>query len=114
MTVIFAQSDILLERVTDIGMPTDTIAPGPDGAIVVADGELTGHRHAFYDTVAMFRDDALARDIPSNLYIGHIAVTGDTADLVHPEHSTITLPRGTYRARRQRQLEPMDIQPVAD
>ena len=114
MTVLFAQGDILIERVSEVGVPAHSMPPGPDGTIVVADGEATGHRHCIHDGAMMFRDDGLARDIPSSLYIGHIEVTGDAADLVHPEHATVTLPRGTYRARRQRQLEPLDIQPVAD
>ena len=57
----------------------------------------------------MYRDDALAREIPSGLYVGHVQVNSPTARLEHEEHAPITLPQGTYRVRRQRQLEPTDI-----
>jgi len=72
MTLLYAQGDLLIERVADIpvsGTPGD---PGSDGAAVLAEGEMTGHRHAIYDRVTMFRDDSLAHDIPKGLYVGHI------------------------------------------
>jgi hypothetical protein len=114
MPVLFAQGDILIEQVGDLERTGAPVAAGTDGAVVVAEGEETGHRHAIYDRVTLFRDDSLARDIPSNLYIGHLTVEDASARLLHPEHATVTLPRGTYRLRRQRQVEPMDVQPIAD
>ncbi len=72
-----------------------------DGAVVIAEGELTGHRHIIYDRVTMFRDDCLAHDIPPELYVGHIRVEDTTALLRHQEHAPIALTRGTYRVRRQ-------------
>jgi hypothetical protein len=41
--------------------------------------------------------------------VGHVRVNGPTARLEHEEHAPITLERGVYRVRRQRQLEPTDI-----
>ena len=57
----------------------------------------------------MYRDDALARDIPPGLYVAHVEVRSPTARLEHEEHAPILLEQGTYRVRRQRQLEPTDI-----
>ena len=57
----------------------------------------------------MYRDDAVARDIPSGLYVAHLTVTSPTARLVHDEHAPITLDKGTYLVRRQRQLEPTNV-----
>ena len=114
MTVMFAQGDLLIERVADIAPTGTRIAATVDGLTVVAEGESTGHRHAFYDQVTMFRDDSLARDVPSGLYVGHVKVEGSSAKLVHQEHADITLPKGTYRVRRQRELEPQDARIVAD
>jgi hypothetical protein len=114
MASLYAQGDLLIERVEDVP-PSGTIAePGSDGAIVLAEGEASGHRHAIYERVTMFRDDALARDIPSGLYVGHVRVDGPSALIEHDEHAPITLPRGTYRVRRQRELEPKDARIVAD
>ena len=112
--MIYAQGDILLERVDDAeaGKPINV---DPDHAVVLARGEVTGHRHAFYGGGAtMFRDDGLARDIPSDLYIGHVKITAPTADLKHEEHGTITLETGTYRVRRQREFSAGEARLVAD
>jgi hypothetical protein len=90
------------------------IAPDATGAQVLAEGELTGHRHAIFERVTMFRDDALAREIPTGLYIGHLKVEGGPATVRHQEHAPIALGEGTYRVRRQRDLEPKDAVIVAD
>lgn len=81
---------------------------------VLAEGEATGHRHAIHDRVTMFRDDSLARDIPSGLYVAHVQVDAPFARIEHEEHAAITLAKGTYRVRRQRELEPIDARIVAD
>ena len=58
MTEIFAQGDLLLERVADVA-PSGTIEENLEGvAMVLAEGEATGHRHAIWEHVTMFRDDA--------------------------------------------------------
>jgi len=114
MTEIFAQGDLLLERVADVA-PSGTIAQNAEGAILVlAEGEESGHRHAICERVTMFCDDELARDIPAGLYIGHVQVSSAYARVTHEEHAPITLPRGTYRVRRQRELGPRDARILAD
>jgi hypothetical protein len=62
----------------------------------------------------MFRDDLLARDIPTGLYVGHVRVEGPSARLQHEEHGTLMLGRGTYRVRRQREFQPLDARIVVD
>jgi len=109
-TKLYAQGDIILELVEEaaalVPLPRD-----PDGAMVLARGELTGHRHAFYGGgVTLFRDDALARDLPPTLYIAHVTVSAASAELQHEEHATISLPAGTYRVRRQQEWEPRGAQ----
>jgi hypothetical protein len=114
MAEIFAQGDLLLERVADI-VPSGSIEENREGAaLVLAEGEESGHRHAVCERVRMFRDDELARDIPAGLYIGHLQVTSAYARLTHDEHAPITLPRGTYRVRRQRELGPWDARVLPD
>src|SRR5262245_10615060 len=111
-TMLYAQGDIILELVEDAN-PAAPLSHDPDGAVVLARGELTGHRHAFYDGgVTLFRDDALARDLPPALYIGHVKISAPSADLRHEEHATISLPAGTYRVRRQQEWEPRGPQLV--
>ena len=114
MTEIFAQGDLLFERVEDRLPSGSEIYRESDGALVLAEGEVSGHRHAIFEAVTMFRDDGLARDIPDGLYIGHVLVPDSTARVQHDEHSAITLPKGTWRVRRQRQVEPTDVRIVSD
>jgi hypothetical protein len=114
MTEMYAQGDLLIERVADVEPSGAMIAPDATGALVLAEGELTGHRHAIFDRVTMFRDDALAREIPAGLYVGHVKVGGTPVTVRHQEHAPIALGEGTYRVRRQRELEPRDAVLVAD
>lgn len=114
MPRIVAQGDLLIEKVSDIAPCGAPVPAGPDGATVLAEGEVTGHRHAFYEKVTMFRDDALARDIPDGLYVGHVKIEDRPVALTHQEHAPITLDAGTYRVRRQRELEPQDARIIAD
>jgi len=114
MTEIFAQGDLLLERVADV-VPSGLIEENAEGsALVLAEGEETGHRHAVCERVTMFRDDKLAQDIPAGLYIGHVQVASAYARVTHDEHAPITLPRGTWRVRRQRELSPRDARVLPD
>lgn len=114
MRELYAQGDILIERVADV-VPTKAVQTAKaDEPVVVAEGEATGHRHLFLDGVAMFRDDGLARDVPGNLYVGHLVVEPGGAQMLHNEHAPVKLTEGTYRVRRQREVEPQDVGIVAD
>jgi hypothetical protein len=114
MNEMFAQGDLLIERVGDLEPSGTILGPNATGATVLAEGEHTGHRHAIFDRVTMFRDDALAREVPEGLYVGHIKVKGGSALIQHPDLSPVSLGEGTYRVRRQRELEPKDAVLVAD
>jgi hypothetical protein len=110
MTIrLCAQGDILIERVEDTTASGQVLQSVRQGSVVIAEGEATGHHHRLLGSVTMYRDDAIARDIPPELYVGHVTVNSPTARLVHEEHAPITLEKGTYRVRRQRQLEPTDV-----
>jgi hypothetical protein len=114
MTEIFAQGDLLLERVDDVA-PSGTVEQNMEGAaLVLLEGEATGHAHAIRERVTLFRDDSLARDIPAGLYVGHVQIGSAYARVTHEEHGPITLPRGTYRVRRQRELGPRDARVLGD
>lgn len=112
-TLFYAQGDLLIERVDDIE-PGTPLPVDPDGAVVLARGEVTGHRHAIHGGAAvLFRDEGLARDMPAELYIGHVRVVAPTA-LTHEEHAPIPLEPGTYRIRRQREWTTESTRVVAD
>jgi hypothetical protein len=110
MPRLYAQGDILIERIDSGTQINEVLSRSVSGgSVVVAEGEATGHHHRLLGSVVMYRDDALARDVPSGLYVAHVRIESPTARLEHEEHGAITLPAGTYRIRRQRQLEPMDV-----
>jgi hypothetical protein len=114
MTEIFAQGDLLIERVSDV-VPSGTLnKTAEDAPLVLLEGEATGHCHAIRERVTLFRDDDLARDIPAGLYVGHLLIGAAYARVTHEEHAPLTLKRGTYRVRRQRELGPRDARVLAD
>jgi hypothetical protein len=109
-----AQGDILIERVGDCPTFDDVGEMGEPDVVILAYGELSGHRHFVRGRVNFVFDAAEARDIPPGLYLGHLHVMGVTARLEHDEHAPIVLQRGIYRVRRQRRFEPMDAAIVED
>ena len=113
MRELYAQGDLLIERVADVAPRGQMLPKSIDGDYVLAEGEVTGHRHAIHEGATFFRDDGLARDVPGGLYIGHLSVE-ETARVLHEEHGPITLPKGTYRVRRQRELDPREARLVMD
>lgn len=106
MKKLIAQGDILLEQTRDVCISGQIIPSKDDGAIIIAEGELEGHSHAFYGgNVTFFRDPALAADMLDELYLGHVKIENDQAVLEHEEHEPISLSRGTYRVSRQREFD---------
>jgi hypothetical protein len=117
---VYAQGDVVLLAVPSVNAPQQVAATAP---VILAEGEVTGHRHAFYGGAVMFRDDALARDIPAELYIGHVKVADIGAVLEHGpgpgqrgDHDPVRVPGGTYIALRQREYtgREADFQTVED
>ena len=105
---VYAQGDVLLLAVPDVVRAHENL--DLDCPVILAEGEHTGHRHAFYSGATLFRDDALARNVPSELYIGHLKIAPGGATLEHGpgpgqrgDHDPIHLPPGTYVALRQRE-----------
>ncbi|QOZ48749.1 hypothetical protein XH89_17145 [Bradyrhizobium sp. CCBAU 53340] len=109
---MFAQGDLLIERVSDVAPSGTLVQTGVP--LVLLEGEATGHCHAIREGATLFRDDDLARDIPAGLYLGHLQIAAAYARVTHEEHAPLTLPRGTYRVRRQRELGPRDARVLAD
>ena len=91
---MWRQGDVLIKKVEAV----------PDGAekrtdTVLAEGELTGHRHRVEDqaTAEVFEDPY------GTLFLRVIA---DQARVVHEEHGPIELETGVYRVWRQREYSP--------
>ena len=91
---MYRQGDVLLVRRT--AKPRNARPVERDnGRIVLAEGEATGHAHAIWDPEVDLVETANAR---------YLYVEGDTAELVHEEHATITLSTGVYEVIRQREF----------
>lgn len=93
---LWRQGDVLIETVDAL----------PEGALrrkglLLAAGEVTGHRHR----IERQRDACLYtwREPGTARPLLFLEVLRDTADVIHPEHDTITLPRGLYRVWQQRE-----------
>jgi hypothetical protein len=107
---VFAQGDVVLVRVGAAG----GVHPPADEPVILAEGEHTGHRHAFYRGARLSRDHRRAPTIPEALYIGHVEVAAGGAVLEHGpgpgqrgDHDPVQIPAGTYVALRQREyVEP--------
>lgn len=90
---LYRHGDVLVGSVD--ALPDD--ATKREG-VTLAYGEVTGHSHRIAD--------------PSHaetfMYDGqlYLRVTAPTAQLIHEEHHTITLPAGIYRVWQQREYEP--------
>ena len=73
---------------------------------VLAEGEVTGHAHRLEDPAS-----GHVFSVGTNLYL---EVVADTATIVHEEHGPVTLPRGNYSVRIQREYSPEEIRRVVD
>ena len=98
--VQYRQGDVLLIAVDAI--PGRAVpVPRDQGEIVLAYGEVTGHRHAITEP----RAELLA--LPDQeIERRFLRVVGDEAGLRHEEHDTITVPPGDYQVVRQREYVP--------
>lgn len=73
---------------------------------VLAEGEVTGHAHRLADPAA-----GSVFAVANQLYL---EVRADSATIIHEEHEPITLPRGGYEVRIQREYSPKEIRRVVD
>ena len=73
---------------------------------VLAEGEVTGHAHRLGDPAS-----GQVFSVDGELYLD---VTAESASIVHEEHAPITLPRGGYAVRIQREYTPQEIRRVVD
>ncbi|MDB6066900.1 MAG: hypothetical protein JWR26_3108 [Pedosphaera sp.] len=73
---------------------------------VLAEGEATGHAHRLQDPASGHVFSA-----GGNLYLEVIA---ESATIIHEEHKPVTVPRGGYTIRIQREYSPKEIRRVVD
>ncbi|MFB9993312.1 hypothetical protein ACFFLM_15165 [Deinococcus oregonensis] len=98
--MLYRHGDVLVQRVDHL--PAGHPRPGT----VRARGEVTGHSHRF-------RDPATVQLYQVGLDIS-VRVLAQSAELIHEEHRTTTLPCGDYRVWMQREYSPQAIRRVMD
>lgn len=104
---MYRQGDVLIVPVEEI--PGGATKVRRDrGRIVLAYGEVTGHAHVIASREAELLETADLQD-----RFLRVLAEGGVA-LRHEEHGTITLPRGEYVVRRQREYMPWGEWQVAD
>ncbi|MCW0220595.1 MAG: hypothetical protein OJI67_19870 [Prosthecobacter sp.] len=82
----------------------DGLKPRPP---VLAEGEVTGHAHRL-------KTGAQAQVLGNNVGDLFLDVTGPDATIMHEEHGPVTMPRGNYIVRIQREYHPKEIRRVID
>ena len=105
-----AQGDVMFVRVDAIGDDAKQADMKPGEQIIVAHSE-TGHNH-------VVEGSATYHTIDNNPLIAYIEVQSEFADIVHQRtfdtHQTLTLPKGFWQVRRQREHTPEGWRMVED
>lgn len=93
------QGDVLLRKIAKLPEHLVTVSRD-NGRVVLANGERTGHAHAFSSSrVAMFKDTGTGSGQHT-----YITVSGEkNALLTHEEHPKIAVPPGDYEVVVQRE-----------
>lgn len=108
-TKMFAQGDVLFERINELPKKAKLIAP-IKGRVIVAHSE-TGHHHVMdADRTELYR-------LPEEIYECFLVVH-KADDLVHlrsyDTHETVHFEPGIYRVQRQREHTPEGLRRVED
>lgn len=98
--MLYRHGDVLISKVEEI--PTSH----PRLGSTLARGEVTGHSHRFRDPESVQLYQAGADT--------YVYVKSESAELIHEEHATITLPQGYYKVWMQREYSPEAIRRVID
>ena len=107
------QGDVLV-TVSD-SIPQDCKPVKRDnGQVILAYGEVTGHCHAIAepDVALMEREVAVGGKMLKELFMRVDAPKG--AKLTHQEHTTTTIPPGTYTVKRQREYARGEVRQILD
>ena len=99
----FRQGDVFLQQVKSI--PRGERTQHKDG--ILAHGEVTGHSHAVAEPEA-----AELYDVGGKMFLSVTAEGG--VSIIHLEHGPITVPKGDYEVRIQREYTPEEIRNVID
>ena len=87
--MFYQQGDIILVRISEIkGKKLNHL--------ILATGEVTGHNHC------ITKGDVELYEHEGTLFL---RIYSDTAELAHPEHKTIVLPKGDFEIKKVREYD---------
>lgn len=120
----YRQGDVLLRYVGELPKGLVEVkreAVGPNGRVVLAHGERTGHAHAFRALcVTGFKKESSEYEVNTGFH-DFILVGGSGATIRHEhadgrkaEHDPVNLPAGGYEVLQQVAYSPAELQRVAD
>jgi hypothetical protein len=102
------QGDVLIMEESKKATTKDhrEVKHDPDGSLVLAHGEVTGHHHRIRGVSStLLRAEGIS---------DAVLTMGSSGILVHEEHAPIEIPAGTYVVRRQMEYSEQDVRLVAD
>lgn len=100
-STLWRQGDVFL-----IAVPALPKSGRVERRAVLAEGEITGHAHRLEDPAS-----GQVFSVEDEMYL---EVLADSATIVHEEHGPVTVPRGGYAIRIQREYSPQEIRRVVD
>jgi hypothetical protein len=106
--IVFRQGDVCLVKISGLPQAAARAEPREDGKVILAWGEATGHHHRVET-----RPEAPSARLWSADAERFLQVMG-RAELVHEEHSAITLDPGVYQVAIQTEYHPQEPRRVAD
>lgn len=108
------QGDVLIVKVDDdsIDLSDKKTDKRDNNRVVLAYGEVTGHAHAIHEDNAFL---FTVKDAPElfNKEV-YLRVNDRAVNLVHEEHSTLSINPGTYKIIHQKEYTPESIRSVVD
>ena len=98
----YQQGDVVIQQISQL--PDGVRQKEVDDAVVLAEGEVTGHAHRIFDEgVKLFRFDDFA-----STGVSYISVPAGGATIQHEEHDAYQLPEGIYQTSIVREEDHLD------
>jgi len=108
---MYRQGDVIIMESDSI--KTGSKIPRENGKIVLAHGEVTGHSHAIASRSATLFESKEQQDAALALGTRLLKVLKPVV-LRHEEHAPISIPKGTWLIRIQREYSPENFTNVSD
>lgn len=103
ITELRRQGDVMIGAIDSIPKEASEVERKEGEPIVLAHGEVTGHKHAIYDDVTE------SYNLGADVFVNFL-----TTPLKHEEHAPLTPRKGPHIVIRQVEYTPAEVRNVAD